>query len=169
MIKAIAIKLWAYFAFNLKAMIAFFSVYHHMMISVGLTGLWYNFRIAFERDHNISFNVSWPILALVLADILVQVVGCFKNAKKADGSPYLLKTTMEDFMTKFILYWIFIKVVDWICFKEYMGFVGDSLLFGVMIHQALVIRDTIKVIMPGLLPKWISALNYDQLVKMLKK
>lgn len=147
-LKSILLKTWAYFASNFMLFLHHLFSVKYATASIVLTGWTYAIREAFERDHAISFSVTWPIIALVFTDFMVQMVGV---VTKKTG--YKLRTSLEDFMSKLILYWLFIKVVNWLCVTSYLVPVCDSLLWFVIVHQSANIYRSIQVIKPGMLPK----------------
>ena len=162
MILNIAIQVWGYLSKTFFSMLKFYTTIKYMAFTLGITSLYAFIKLRFEQDHNVSFNVAWPVMLFVGLDLMVQIVGAF--FKK-----FVFRKALEDFFSKIILYWIFIKVVDKICYKEYMGFVGDSLLWGVLVHQALQIKISMTTVFPKLFPEWVNNLDYDTLKSLFKK
>lgn len=146
----------------------FLSSWKCLVLSSGVTYLtmvtgWFQaFKFAFIRDHNIAFEVTWPIILFVLFETIVWVVGSF--LKK-----YSFSKAIQDFMVQIILYMVFIKIVDKLCFDVRFAFVGNSLLYAVMIHQTRRIIKASAVVFPGIFPKAISNFDWEQFKKTFKR
>jgi len=117
-------------------------------LGITITSLWTAFRVAFEKDHNISFDMVTSIMWLVLLD---TITGFWKHLK-------LRRLSSEGwgkFIVKVIIYWMFIKLVDKIIVVDMLKFVGDLMLSGLIIREAISVIENMGVIYPGIIPPFI--------------
>lgn len=157
--RKVILALWGAF---MEPVSALFKVYENkrcLFAGLSLTGMfaalrtqynsfWESFKVAFDRDHNVSFEISMTILLFVFID---SVLGFWKHWK--------LKTTSSEgwgkLLTKLILYYVFVKVVDKLIFFEQIKWVGDLFLSGIVIREAISIFENMGVIYPGIIPGFI--------------
>lgn len=155
-------KLWHIFEGTAISLLKFYTTTKYYILSFSFTAFWMAFRRAFERDHNISFDIAYPILLLTVLNLVVMIIGTFRKK-------FTTKEALEVFMVQTILYWIFIKIIDLICYQSYMAYIGNSLLFSVLLHQAIVIRDNMIKVDGNIFPSWIKDLSVDKLKELFTK
>jgi hypothetical protein len=125
-----------------------FSSLELFTLGITITGLWTAFRVAFEKSHNISFDLVTSIMWLVLLD---TITGFWKHLK-------LKRLSSEGwgkFVVKVIIYWMFIKLVDKLIVADILEFVGDLMLSGLIVREAISVIENMGVIYPGIIPAWI--------------
>lgn len=155
-------KLIALFHPTLLSFGKFLTTWKYMAITSTIAYFFTAFRVQFEKDHRIDFDLAWPIIMFVVFELLVQLVGCIKGK-------YKIIQSLDDFMVKIILYWIYIKVVDKLCYAPAFAFAGNSLLWAVLLHQSLRIRTAIATVFPDMLPKFIEEMTFEKLKNIFKK
>jgi phage-related holin len=125
-----------------------------LTLGFSITALWTAFRIAFERDHNISFALVSSIMWLVLID---TSLGFWKSIKMGRVS----SSGFGKLFTKLIIYWLFIKMVDKVIVVDFLTWAGDLFLSGLIIREAISIIENMDLIYPGIIPPWISRKLHD--------
>lgn len=118
------------------------------ILGISLTGIMQVIKIQFEKDHNISYDITLNILYLVIIDTFL---GVWKHWKLKS----LSSEGWAKFTTKIIIYWLFIKVVDKVTVVTYIDWTGDLLLSGLLVREAISIIEKMGVIYPNIIPPWI--------------
>lgn len=118
-----------------------------LLFGIGIASLWQAFRVAFEESHNVSFSLVTSIMWLVAID---TVLGFWKSWKNSGIS----SNGFGKLITKIIIYWLFIKMVDKVIVVEYLTWAGDLFLSGLIIREAISIVENMGVVYPGIIPPW---------------
>lgn len=139
-----------YLAFK-EPIVKLYHVYSNLScfaVGAGIASFWAWFKIAFERDHVVSFDIVVNIALFLVID---TILGVWKHIKKGTVS----SEGWGKFITKFIIYFLLIKVVDKIATIKLLGWSGDLFLSGILIHEAISIIENMGAIYPGVIPPWI--------------